>query len=152
MKNLIEAIRDGSTLEINNNKYIAIAKAFYVTESNLTDWYAKVFLKNHYALVLSPSDNFLYFGKDVGSLPYDFPTPNKINYSNLIFTKIAEDYQIVKTVEFGSLIDTEGEVKFIDYKCESNENKIISVGLIVRLQKRADIIADVLKLQDIKLV
>ena len=151
MDQLIKAIKKGSKLIIDKEEYIAIAKAFYTAESNIDAWYAKIFFKDHFVLVLSPSDNFTYMGKDIGSLPYDFPTPEQIKYNNEQYIKTAEDYQIVKEIEFGSLAETEGEVRFIDYESESNKNKIISVGLITRTQKRADVIANILELDNILL-
>ncbi len=42
----------------------------------------------------------------------------------------------------------EGEVQFSDF---SNENDIISLGIITRTSKRADVIASVVDLKDIKL-
>ena len=74
-----------------------------------------------------------------------------LEYEQEKYKKIAEDYQIVKELVFGSPLGTEGEVRFIDYECEDDDGKLISVGLIVRNSKRADIVAKTLELKDIGL-
>ncbi|WP_286309263.1 hypothetical protein, partial [Thomasclavelia cocleata] len=71
-----------------------------------------------------------------------------IKFNDKIFKKDADDYQMVKEFIFGNYLEMEGEVQFSDF---SNENDIISLGIITRTSKRADVIASVVDLKDIKL-
>lgn len=149
MKKLISNIRENSKIIIDNKAYKVLAKAFYVTQSKPNDIYVKVFFKNHYVLVISPSDNFAYFGKNVGAIGPNFPTPTKLCHKSKKYRKVIQDYQIPVKLEFGSPVHTEGEVKFIDYENEKDKNLIISVGLSMKTNRRADIVAKVLNKKNI---
>ncbi len=152
MKEFINKIGKGTKLLINGKTYSIDAKAKYVTQKNPREWYVKIFLHGHYALVMSPSDDFIYFGKDVGSIGIDEPFNKQIVYDKKKYSLIGEDYQIMINLEFGSPLTTEGEVEFWDYVCSTDENKIISIGIIKRTAKRADIVARVISLDDIQLI
>lgn len=149
MDKLIKSITKDSFIKVNGIVYKPIAKVFYTTQSNPETEYVKVFMEGHFALVISPKDDFMYFGKDEGCVSESFPTPDVLFYDNKEYKKTAEDYQIVKHVEFGNLLETEGEVVFIDYDGVTNPDTLLSVGLVVRTKTRADILADVIKLKDI---
>lgn len=151
MNNLIKSITQQSIIRVKGNWYKPIAKVHYITQSCPDNEYVKVFMEGHYALVISPDDEFMYFGKDVGEIPNTpFPSPEKLCYNSVEYQKIVSDYQIVKHVEFGNLLETEGEVVFTDYQNTSSENgSIISLGLIVRTQKRADIVAAIINIDDV---
>lgn len=151
MIEFIQNLSERRFVTINSNKYKISAKSIYVTESNPVDWYAKIFFEDHHVLVMSPADDFIYFGKDVGSIGIEEPFGEIISYRGKKYVKVAEDYQIVKKLEFGSPITTEGEVKFGDYECESDNKDILSLGTITRTRKRADIVARVIRLSDITL-
>lgn len=152
MENLIKLISENSIVKVKNKCYKPLAKVHYVTQENPNDEYVKVFMEGHYALVISPTDNFMYFGKDVGAITDSYPTPNELFYKSQKFSKLTSDYQIVKILEFGNVLETEGEVEFIDYECSTDNNQMISVGLIVRNKKRADIVAQVISLDDIEIL
>ena len=151
VEDLIKGISEKTIVSIKDKEYVAKAKAYYVTQSSPKKWYVKVFFEGLYVLVLSPSDNFIYFGKDIGSIGYDYPTPKRIEFNGRIFKKITEDYQIMIKYDFGSPINIEGEVKFIDYECIDNDNLFVSVGLIVRTNSRADIYAEIVNLNDVRI-
>jgi len=150
MDNIASSIKFNSIVEIKGNRYKAVGMAAYVTQSNDSDIYYKVFFEGHYALVVVPSDGFMYFGKDVGSISEAFPPPEKINHSKLGYRQSVKDYQIVKEIIFGNILDIEGEVEFVDYECSEDESKIISVGRVVRTKKRADIVAEVIEIGEVK--
>ena len=149
MFNLIENIHEGSVLEINKKKYRALAKVKYVTESETTNWYVKIKLESHHVLVIAPFDNYMYFGSVGEPYPCGLPAPDSIVYCGKIYTKDAEDYQIVKDFVFGDFLSMEGEVQYADFSCGDS---LISLGVILRTQKRADVYAKVIDLSDVIIV
>jgi len=148
MESKLDMIIQGSIVSVKGTAYIPIAKAKYVTEQKPKDWYAKIFFKNHLVLVISPSDNFAYFGKDIGSIGVKPPFKSIIEYQNCRYKRVTKDYQIVKSLDFGSPLETEGEVKFWDYQSD-DENHLLSLAIVQRTQKRSDIVADVISPSDI---
>ena len=62
MFKLIESIKENSKIRIKGKEYKVLAKVLYVTESETKNWYAKIQLENHYVLVISPYDDYMYFG------------------------------------------------------------------------------------------
>lgn len=149
MFELIEKIHEGSVLEINEQKYRVLAKVKYVTESESYNWYAKIQLENHFVLVVAPFDNYMYFGHVGTPYPCDFPAPNSIEYDGKTYSKDAEDYQIVKEFVFGDFLTMEGEVRYADFSCGDS---LISLGVIVRTQERADVYAEVIDLSDVNII
>ena len=152
MKKLIEDITEFSSVLIGGKVYKVWAKCIYVTESNITDAYAKVFLEDQHMLVISPHDGFIYFGRIVDPVSPVFSASDEIVFNDEKYTKIVEDYQIVSHLIFGSPFDAEGEVKFIDYKNVADDSKLIRVGLMVRTNLRADMGAGVLNENDIEII
>lgn len=149
MFKLIEAIKENSKIRIRGKVYGVLAKVYYVTESETENWYAKIQLENHYVLVISPYDDFMYFGYVGESMPCEFPSPETLEFGGNIYKKDADDYQMVKKFVFGNCLTMEGEVQFSDY---SYENKIISLGLITRTGQRADVYAEVIEKSDVEVV
>lgn len=149
MFNLIQSITESTKLLIKGIEYSVIAKVIYVTENEPIKWYAKIQLENHYVLVISPFDDYMYFGYVGIPIQCDFPTPNFLIYNGKTFNKEADDYQIVREFVFGDCLNMEGEVKFSDYSCD---NEIISIGLITRTNERADVYAEQLSIDDITVV
>ena len=142
MFNLIEKIKSGSVLEICGEIHQVLAKVKYLTETETVNWYAKIQLENHFVLVIAPYD--------VGApYPCEFPAPNTITYNGKTYSKDVEDYQIVKEFVFGDILSMEGEVKYTDYSCD---DLIISLGIVLRTQKRADVYARVISLTDVNLI
>ena len=149
MLDFLERINETSILRILGKDYQVTAKAKYVTETETTNWYAKLQLSNHHVLVVAPFDNFMYFGYVGEPYPCNLPSPDAIIYDGKCYTKDAEDYQIVKEFVFGDFLSMEGEVQFADY---SYEDSLVSIGLVVRTQERADVYAKVIELSDIEVV
>lgn len=149
MFKLVDAIKENSKIRIQGKDYNVLAKVLYVTEKETQKWYAKVQLDNHYVLVISPYDNFMYFGYVGEAMTCDFPSPETLEFNGNIYQKDADDYQIVKEFVFGDCLTMEGEVQFSDY---SYEDKIISLGLITRTAKRADVYAKVVEIGDVELI
>ena len=149
MFELIDKIQKDSILKINNNKYKVLAKVLYVTETETDNWYAKIQLENHHVLVISPFDDYMYFGYVGDEVNCTFPTPDKLNIDNNIYIKDADYYQIVKEFVFGDYLNMEGEVLYSDYSCNDN---IISLGIITRTNKRADVFAKVIDLSNVEII
>ena len=146
---LIASITNRSSVIIKGKEFSPIAKAIYVTQSAPDTQYAKIFFEGHYALVISPDDEFMYFGRDCGNLGDDLPGRVSFVHNGLEYTKVAEDYQVVLELAFGTPISTEGEVTFWDYESSGDSGHIISLGLVTRTQRRADIVAEVLSSGDV---
>lgn len=149
MFKLIEAIKDNTKIRVQGKNYNVLAKVLYVTESETENWYAKIQLENHYVLVISPYDDFMYFGYVGDAMPCDFPSPATLEFEGNIYKKDADDYQIVKQFVFGNCLTMEGEVQFSDYSCE---DKIISLGLITRTGQRADVYAEIIQIGDVEVI
>lgn len=149
MFKLIEAIKENSKIRVQGKEYNVLAKVFYVTESETKNWYAKIQLENHYVLVISPYDDFMYFGYVGDAMPCEFPSPETLEFEGNIYKKDADDYQIVKQFVFGNCLTMEGEVLFSDY---SYDDKIISLGLVTRTGQRADVYAEVIEIGDIEVI
>lgn len=149
MFNLIDSIKETTRIQIRDTFYQVLAKVIYVTESETQHWYAKIQLENHYVLVISPFDNYMYFGFVGDAMDCSFPTPDTIVYDGDLYEKDADDYQIVKNFVFGDCLNMEGEVRFSDY---SYHNKIISLGQITRTGQRADVYAEILTLNEVKII
>ena len=149
MFKLIESIKENSALIVKGKEYQVLAKVLYVTESETEKWYAKIQLENHYVLVISPYDSFMYFGYVGDAMPCGFPSPEKLEFNGVLYQKDADDYQIVKEFVFGDCMAMEGEVQFSDYSCE---DKIISLGLVTRTGKRADVYAEVVEIGEVEVI
>jgi hypothetical protein len=150
MEKLIENIKESSILTIHGQNYKPVAKVHYVTSENPDNEYVKVFFEGHFVLVISPDDNYMYFGKDMGCVWKEYPTPDKFSYNGQIYSKVVMDYQLVKFVEFGNPMNSEGEVEFIDYK--GKNNSLVSIGKVMRNGKRADVVANIIDLTDIIII
>ncbi len=149
MFKLIDSVKESSKIRVHGRDYKVLAKVFYVTESETQKWYAKIQLENHYVLVISPYDDYMYFGYVGEAMKYGFPSPDALEFEGDVYKKDADDYQIVKQFVFGNCLTMEGEVLFSDY---SYENKIISLGLITRTGKRADVYAEVIDIEDVEVI
>ena len=78
-----------------------------------------------------------------------FPSPETLEFEGNLYKKDADDYQMVKQFVFGDFLTMEGEVQFSDY---SYEDKIISLGLLTRTGKRADVYAEVIALEEVEVM
>ena len=146
---IIEKIVEGSKIRIDGRDYSVLGKTMYVTQGSPDMVYAKVLLENHFVLVISPSDEVAYFGKNEGHLNEFDEYPQSVVYNGNEYHQVAHDYQIVMNIVFGDPLLVEGEVEYWDY--ESNDN-IISVAVTSREQIRADVVAHYLNFSDIMIL
>lgn len=146
---LISKIIEGSSVKINGEKYKVLGKVFYVTQGDPESLYAKFLLEDHHVLVIVPTDKVAYFGKNEGRLvEFDLYSP-KVEFKGKLYEQVNHDYQIATHIEFGSPLEVEGEVEFWDYEVE---NLIISVAVVSRDKKRADVVAQYISYDEIKVI
>jgi len=146
MFDIVDKIKENTIIEVYGKQYHALAMAKYVTAADSQKWYVKVMLENHHVLVIAPFDEYISFGFVGKPYPCDFSSPDTIIYDNYIFKKCAEDYQIVKDIIFGDALSIEGEVKFVDY---GYQDRVISLGIVMRTSQRADIYGRAISKNDI---
>ena len=144
--NILDKIKEGCTILVENEKYKVISKVLYVTQNDSQAVYAKMILEGHNILVISPQDEIAYFGKNEGTLPEFSQYCEKVSYKGKSYEQVNHDYQIVVGIEFGNPLDVEGEVEFWDYENDSN---IISVAVVSRSKVRADVVAKYISFDDI---
>lgn len=146
---LLDKITDGCSVKINGKEYKILGKVFYVTQGDPVSSYAKMLLENYHVLVIIPTDKVAYLGKNEGRLPeFDF-YPSKVEFNGKLYKQVNHDYQIATYIEFGAPLDVEGEVEFWDYEVE---NLIISVAVVSRDKKRADVVAKYISYDDIEII
>lgn len=146
---LLNKIIEGCSVRINGEKYRVLGKTLYVTQKEPESLYAKILLDDHQVLVLAPSDKVAYFGKNVGKLTeFDF-YPLEVEFGRKVYKQINHDYQITTNIEFGSPLEVEGEVEFWDYEVE---DLIISVAVVSRDKKRADVVAQYILYNEIEVL
>lgn len=146
---LIDKIKLGTKLTISGEKHEAKTKTVYITETEQNNWYAKFVFEDHSILVIAPFDNFMYFGRIQNIFGNGNQFTNTIDYTGKKFDKTAEDYQIVKELVFGDPLIAEGEVRYADYTSEDDDSTVISLAVVSRTGKRADVIAKVLDTEDV---
>lgn len=150
MKNLIN-LKQNSLIEIDGKTYEVLTKTTYVTNSS-TDEYIKYILSEHNILVVIPTDEMIYLGKIVSDFESKTTFSNTINYEGIQFEKVASDYQLVKSVDYGNPQDVEGEVIWADYASDNKLETYISCAWVPKTNSRADIVGTILEAKDIKIL
>lgn len=146
---LLDKIVEGSSIIFEEEKFNVLGKCYYVTQKDPNTVYAKILLNDHYVLVVSPEDNIAYFGKNIGQI-YEFDSfDNTVIFKEKEFEQVNTDYQIMVELVFGSPLDVEGEVLYWDYE---SGNDIISIAIVSRTNKRADVVAKYIDLSNIKII
>lgn len=119
-------------------------------EEDETTSYIKCELSDNKVLVIIPDDELIYIGKIIKGMKYERVSEDKISYNNVIFNKTGDGHQFIKNIEFGSKDEIEGKCIFEDYEAGDN---IISLGILPEKENiRADVFADILSLEDIKII
>lgn len=98
--------------------------------------------------MIIPEDNLMYIGQIIENMKYEKLSENTITYNHIIFTKTGEGHQFITNVEFGNKEEVEGNCTFEDYEAGNN---VISLGILTDENKRADVYADIIKIEDIKI-
>lgn len=149
MRNLINKLIQGSKILIKGKEYTIKTKTWYSIEEDKTASYIKCELSNDEVLVVIPDDELIYIGRVIENMEYERISKDKIKYNNEIFNKTGDGHQFITNIEFGDEELVEGKCIFEDYE---SENNIISLGILIdKRDIRADVYADILNLEDIKI-
>ena len=147
MKKLISKIKKGTAISIKGIKYNVKTKTWYSIEEDKNAVYLKCELSNNKVLVIIPDDDLIYIGEVIENMQYERKSENEIRFENRIFHKTGDGKQFSLNIEFGEKNQVEGKCIFEDYE---NENNIISLGILTdRANKRADVYAEILNLEEL---
>ena len=149
MKEIIDSLTEGKVICINNIECIVKTKTWYSIEEDKTVRYIKCELSNNKVLVIIPDDNLIYIGEIIKDMKYEKISEEQIKYNGDIFNKTGEGHQYIVNIEFGNEDEVEGRCTFEDYE---SENNIISLGILTDKNIRADVHADIINIENIKLV
>lgn len=149
MKSLINKINENSKIIIKGKEYIIKTKTWYSLEEDKTISYIKCELSDDNVLVIIPDDELVYIGKVIENMNYERLSKDIIKYNNTTFNKTGEGHQFITEIEFGNEDLVEGKCIFEDYEAENN---IISLGILTdKGNIRADVYADILDIEDIRI-
>ena len=94
-------------------------------------------------------DELIYIGRVIENMIYERISEHTIKYKDKLFSKAGEGYQFITKIEFGNEDEVEGKCIFKDYE---SKNNIISLGVLPDKENtRADVYADILTIEDIKI-
>lgn len=151
--NLADKIVENSDVVIDGKAYKVLGKALYNTQDVPETTYYKILFEDHFVLVIVPSEEITYFGKNMG-LVKEFETcpfescPRTVKYLGKMYTQKTHDHQVLLELLFGSQHEVEGNVEFWDY--ETIENDIISLAIDKCTSKRADVVGRYISLDEIE--
>ena len=150
MKNLINKLNKDTQIQINGEKSTIKTKTWYSIEEDMTALYVKCELSNNKVLVIIPDDELIYVGCVIENMNYERLSDDSISYNNRVFNKTGSGHQFIMKIEFGNEEEVEGNCIFEDYESDSN---IISLGILTDKNNiKADVYAEILKLDDIKII
>ena len=150
MKNLINKLNKDTQIQINGEKSTIKTKTWYSIEEDMTASYVKCELSNNKVLVIIPDDELIYVGCVIENMNYEILSDDSISYNNRVFNKTGSGHQFIIKIEFGNEEEVEGNCIFEDYESDSN---IISLGILTDKNNiKADVYAEILKLDDIKII
>ncbi len=150
MKNLINKLNKDTQIQINGEKSTIKTKTWYSIEEDMTASYVKCELSNNKVLVIIPDDELIYVGCVIENMNYERLSDDSISYNNRVFNKTGSGHQFIMKIEFGNEEEVEGNCIFEDYESDSN---IISLGILTDKNNiKADVYAEILKLDDIKII
>lgn len=148
MEDLINNLKENAILVIRNEEYTVKTKTWYSLEDDESASYIKCELSNNKVLVVIPDDELIYIGEAFENLDYERISDEKIKYKNILFTKTGDGHQVITNIEFGVADEVEGKCIFEDYEAEEN---IISLGILTdKENKVADVLADIIELDEIQ--
>ena len=149
MEDLIKSLFQGTIIKIKNSIFEVKTKTFYTIEEDKNVLYVKCELSNNKMLVMIPEDNYMYVGEVIKNIKYEQRDIETIIYKNEEYKKIGEGHQIIVNIEFGKEDEVEGKCQFEDYEFG---NKVISLGILTDKNERADVYAQVINIDDIKIM
>jgi|GEM_PF-2471319 hypothetical protein len=151
MIKIIRQITPQCRVLVQGKAYRPLAKSIYATVACPDEPYAKIFFAGKRVLVIPWGGAFVYFGKEVSTITREVPPPARLFYEGTKYRRVAHDYQVVLSLEFGAALAAEGEVMFWDYNGVVKKNMFLSLGIVQRTGKRADVAAVLLQKNEISL-
>lgn len=97
-------------------------------------------------LVIIPEDDLMYIGKEIENMEYERAEDTVLKYNGKTFNKTGDGNQYIRNIEFGT--NVEGKCIFEDFE---GKDQIISLGYLPDKDRRADILADIIDINDIKI-
>ena len=147
MEELINNIKENVKININGKDYIVKTKTLYGIEEDEDAYYYKCILNTGDTLVIIPDDDLIYIGKEIENLKFRRPKESVLFYNENLFVKVGDGNQFIKNIEFGTGI--EEKCIFEDFV---SQDQIISLGYLPDEERRADILADIIDIKNIKVV
>ena len=147
MEELINNIKENVKININGKDYIVKTKTLYGIEEDEDAYYYKCILNTGDTLVIIPYDDLIYIGKEIENLKFRRPEESVLFYNENLFVKVGDGNQFIKNIEFGTGI--EEKCIFEDFV---SQDQIISLGYLPDEERRADILADIIDIKNIKVV
>ena len=147
MEELINNIKENVKININGKDYIVKTKTLYGIEEDEDAYYYKCILNTGDTLVIIPDDDLIYIGKEIENLKFRRPEESVLFYNENLFFKVGDGNQFIKNIEFGTGI--EEKCIFEDFV---SQDQIISLGYLPDEERRADILADIIDIKNIKVV
>lgn len=147
MEELINNIKENVKININGKDYIVKTKTLYGIEEDEDAYYYKCILNTGDTLVIIPDDDLIYIGKEIENLKFRRPEESVLFYNENLFVKVGDGNQVIKNIEFGTGI--EEKCIFEDFV---SQDQIISLGYLPDEERRADILADIIDIKNIKVV
>ena len=149
MKNLVNELKKDVKLVIKNKEYMVKTKTWYSIEEDENASYIKCELSDNKVLVVIPDDELMYIGEVIENLNYERISEEQLKYNNKIFNKTGDGHQIIKNIEFGDQEEVEGKCVFEDFE---SDNNIISLGILTdKENKKADVLADIIDMKEVKI-
>lgn len=145
MDELIKNIKENAKITIKGKEYIVKTKTLYGIKEDEEAYYYKCIMNTGDTLVIIPDDNLLYIGKEIENMEYERTEKTVLKYNGKTFNITGDGNQFIKNIEFGE--NVEGKCIFEDFE---SEDQIISLGFLPDKNERADILADIIEVEDIK--
>ena len=123
MEELINNIKENVKININGKDYIVKTKTLYGIEEDEDAYYYKCILNTGDTLVIIPDDDLIYIGKEIDNLKFRRPEESVLFYNEKC---IFDDFV--------------------------SQDQIISLGYLPDEERRADILADIIDIKNIKVV
>ena len=146
MDELIKNIKEDAKLIINEKEYIVKTKTFYGIKEDDEAYYIKCIMDTGDTLVIIPVDDLMYIGKEIENMEYERAEDTVLKYNGKTFNKTGDGNQYIRNIEFGT--NVEGKCIFEDFE---GKDQIISLGYLPDKDRRADILADIIDINDIKI-
>lgn len=149
MEELVNRLNENTKLIIKGEKYLVKTKTWYSIDEDSSASYIKCELSNNKVLVIIPDDELIYIGNVVENIKYERVSSDRIIVNNILFKKTGSGHQYITKIEFGNEDEIEGRCIFEDFETDQN---IISLGILTdKDNKRADVYAEIIDLNDISI-